>query len=280
MFYLFLSVLCSVGIAVTFKFADRRSHPTFALFVVNYIVATATALIGSGGRLHIVSEPAPLLFGVLMGALFVWSFFLFMLTVRKLGMVIPVSLMRLSAVLPTAGSIIVFAEVPLLRQLAGIAVAFAALPLASEEKITAKTLRPLLHGGLGWGLVLFISYGITDFLFKVQKEMLPGTAPYEFLTIIFFTAMLITATAAWIRRERITPAVLFAGILLGILNMFSTYFFIRALGELPGIVVYPANGIGIILMSTLVGVFLWKERLSVRNGIYIALAAAALVLIA
>ncbi|MBN1448358.1 MAG: hypothetical protein JXA28_10545 [Bacteroidetes bacterium] len=280
MVFLFLSVLCSVGIAVTFTFADRRGHPTFALFVVNYIVATAVALLASGGTLGIVRDPAPFALGIVMGALFVWCFFLFMTTVNKLGMVIPVSLMRLSAVLPTAGSILVFAEVPLLRQVAGIVVAFAALPLASREPITARTLRPLLHGGLGWGLVLFFSYGATDFLFKVQKEAFPHVLPYELLTVIFLTATLITGTAAWLRRERITPAVLLAGLLLGVLNLFSTYFFILALGDLPGIVVYPANGIGIILLSTLVGVLLWKEKLTLRNGIYIALAAVALLLIA
>lgn len=280
MVFLFLSVLCSVGIAVTFKFADHRGHPTFALFVVNYVIATATALVGSGGSLAILHDPVPLLLGILLGGLFVWSFFLFMHTVKKMGMVIPVSLMRLSAVLPTVGSILLFAEIPALRQIAGIVVAFAALPLASKERITRRTLRPLLHGGLGWGLVLFFSYGATDFLFKVQKELLPATAPYELLTVIFFTAMLITAAAAWLRRERITPAVLLAGILLGVLNMLSTYFFILALRELPGIVVYPALGIGIILLSTLVGVLMWKESLSLRNGIYIALAAVALLLIA
>lgn len=280
MLYLALAVVCSVGIAVTFKYADRQGMPTFALFAVNYLIATGSALLASGGPGAVEFSTTVVSFGVLLGTLFVWSFFLLMLTVRKLGMVIPVALMRLSVVLPVLGSIFIFAEQPTLLQSAGIVLAFAVLPLASREKLTRATLRPLLKGGLGWGLVLFFSYGVTDFLFKVQKEMLPVRDAYDLLVVVFGTALAITVTAAALRRERVTARVAGLGITLGLLNLYSTYFFIRALGELPGIVVYPANGIGIIVLSSLAGVLLWKEALPARNVVALLLAAVSLVLLA
>jgi multidrug transporter EmrE-like cation transporter len=280
MLYLALAVVCSVGIAVTFKYADRRGMPTFPLFAVNYLIASASAVMGSGGLAAVEFTTTVVSFGMLLGTLFVWSFFLLMLTVRKLGMVIPVALMRLSIVLPVLGSIFIFAERPTLMQGAGILLAFAVLPLASREKLTRATLRPLLQGGLGWGLVLFFSYGVTEFLFKVQKELLPVRDPYDLLVVVFGTALAITVTAAVLRRERFSMPVIGLGIALGLLNLYSTYFFIRALGDLPGIVVYPANGIGIIVLSSLAGVLLWKETLPARNIVALLLAAVALVLLA
>ncbi|MDT8325659.1 MAG: hypothetical protein RRA94_16210, partial [Bacteroidota bacterium] len=116
MLYLFLSVVCSVGIAVTFKYADSRAMPTFPLFAVNYLIATVSAVMGSGGPGAVEFSSTVVSFGMLLGTLFVWSFFLLMLTVRKLGMVIPVALMRLSIVLPVLGSIFIFAERPTLLQ--------------------------------------------------------------------------------------------------------------------------------------------------------------------
>ncbi|MDT8324595.1 MAG: hypothetical protein RRA94_10810, partial [Bacteroidota bacterium] len=96
----------------------------------------------------------------------------------------------------------------------------------------------------------------------------------------FGTALAITVTAALLRRERFSASVVGLGVALGLLNLYSTYFFIRALGELPGIVVYPANGIGIIVLSSLTGVLLWKEILPARNVVALLLAAVALLLLA
>ena len=279
MLYLGLAVICSVGIAVTFTYAQRARIAVFPLFAVNYTVATAGALIGSGASLHSVASPWPLLLGMVLGGLFVWCFWLFMQAVSRLGMTIPVALMRLSVVLPTVGSVLLFAESPDATQVAGMVLAFVALPLASREAPTRANLRVLISVGLGWGLLLFLSYGVTDFLFKVQQEILPAVRPYELLTVVFLTCLGITATVSLLRHERITGTTAGLGLLLGTLNLFSSYFFIRALGELPGIVAYPANGIGVILLSALVAVLLWKERLPRRNILSLLLASVALLLI-
>ena len=117
---------------------------------------------------------------------------------------------------------------------------------------------------------------MTDFLFKLQKEHFPVGNLYEVLVVIFGTAFFIGSTAVIVRKERISVPVVLSGALLGVLNMFAAYFFMSAIGVLPGVVVFPVNGIGVILLSTLVGVLVWKEKLAVRNYIALALAVAAL----
>ncbi|MBR9978230.1 MAG: hypothetical protein KFH87_09095 [Bacteroidetes bacterium] len=280
MVFLLLAILCSVSVAMLFTYASRYRIPTFALFAVNYVVAAGVSIAGSGESIHILAEYELLALGVVLGILFVTCFWLFMQTVHTLGMVIPVTLMRLSAVLPTAGSIVFFAEIPTAAQLGGIALAFLALPLASREPITRASLRPLLRDGLGWGLILFFAYGATDFLFKIQKEFLPVANPSDFLQVVFTTAMIITIVAACREGARLTPRVLIVGVLLGVVNMLSAWFFILALRELPGMVVFPINGIGIIVLSAIAGMLIWRERLVPRNYLYLACAAIALLLIA
>ncbi|MBE0644479.1 MAG: hypothetical protein IH600_10405 [Bacteroidetes bacterium] len=280
MLYLLLAISCSVAVAVTMTYAHRNNLPTFSLFATNYVVATIASVIGSGGSIRIFGVPEELGFSVILGVLFIGCFWLLMKTIQKLGMVIPVTLMRLSAVLPTAGSILLYAEVPTALQVGGILLAFFALPLASPKPLTRATLRPLIEGGFGWGLLLFVAFGLTEFLFKFQKEVLPIENPSEMLQVVFGTAMVIGVAAALRLRERISLHLVLTGAVLGVVNMYSAKFLILALRELPGMVLFPANGIGVIMLSAFVAAIVWRERLNTRNYIYLACAAVALILIA
>lgn len=280
MLYLALAVFCSVGIATTFKFAERRGYPDFVLFAVNYLVATIAALIGGGGRVAPLGDASFLLFAMGLGALFIWCFFILMLAVRKLGMVLPVTLMRIAAVLPTLGSMLLYRETPEGLQVVGILLAFAALPLAARGPLRKDDVRNLFSSGFGWGLLLFFSYGVTDFMFKLQKEEFPVANNYEVLVVIFGTAFLIAVVTALARRQKPGMGVALAGTVLGLFNVFAAYFFMRAIAELSGVVVFPLNGIGVILFSTLIGVLVWKEKLAPRNYIALALAVAALLFLA
>jgi drug/metabolite transporter (DMT)-like permease len=192
---------------------------------------------------------------------------------------IPVALMRLSAVLPTFGSVIFFAEIPRVLQVVGIVLAFLSLPLASEERIVFSNIVKIMQNGFGSGLMLFVAFGVTNFLFKIQREILPLENPYHFLAIIFPVAFLVSASVAIYQRTRITKMMVELGIVFGILNLFASFFLMRALQTLPGIVVYPTNGIGIILLSAISSIVLWKERLTRSNYGFIALASIALLLI-
>ncbi len=300
MIFLLLSMLCSVSVAHVFRYVQEKSLPMFGLFAVNYFVASCVALWGCD-RTFWQQWPAVLLvLGVIIGILFVCSYVLMVLSIRRLGVTIPISLMRLSAVLPTFGSILFFAEVPNALQCSGIVLAFLALPLASQESLSCSNLLEILHNGFGWGLLLFGVFGVTNFIFKIQHEIVPLRNPYHFLAVLFPVAFFVsclmllryktfTAQTGMEPRsdlttyDEITPQsftnILCAGLILGMLNLFSNYFFMRSLQELPGIVVYPVNGVGIILLSAISSLFLWRERLLKKNYFFIALASFALLLI-
>lgn len=272
----------------------------FGLFAVNYFVGSCVALWGCDKTFWRQWSVFLLVLGVMIGILFVCSYVLMVLSIRRLGVTIPISLMRLSAVLPTFGSIIFFAEVPSVLQFGGIVLAFLALPLASQESLSCSNLAKVFHNGFGWGLLLFGVFGVTNFIFKIQHEIIPLQNPYHFLAVLFPVAFLVsclmllryktfTAQTGMEPRsdlttyDEITPQssknILCAGLILGMLNLFSNYFFMKSLQQLPGIVVYPINGVGIILLSAITSLFLWRERLLKKNYCFIALASLALLLI-
>jgi drug/metabolite transporter (DMT)-like permease len=280
MLFLALAVLSSAAVANLIRFGESRRMPVMTLFAANYLVAAALSFAGGGLSVEKGGVPRLLGLGVPFGALFIGCFVLLMYAVKRSGLVVPVSLMRIAAVLPTLGSILVFGEQPGVFRLAGIALAFAALPLAAPAPLSRTELRRFMRGGVGWGLLLFLAFGATEFLFKVQKEALPVGDLFDLLGFIFGTAFVIGAVSAILRRERPSPAVLLTGAALGVCNMLSTLFFMQALRALPGSVVYPVNGIGVIALAALSGVLFWRERLAPRTMGFLAASAVALLLIA
>ena len=279
MMFLLLSILCSVSIAHLLKYVEGKSVAKFALFAINYLVGTLIAFGGSYRELQQIRVGPFLWLGMIVGALFVWSYVLMTLTFRQLGVTIPVSLMRLSAVLPTFGSVIFFSELPQPLQVLGIILAFLSLPLTSEERLVFTNPGKILQNGFGWGLMLFLTFGTANFIFKIQNELFHAQNPYYFLAIIFFTAFLISTIVAIAQNVTMTTAVIGYGVVLGVLNVFASYSLMRALYVMPGIVVYPINGVGTILLSALTSMILWKERLTRSSYAFIALASIALLLI-
>jgi drug/metabolite transporter (DMT)-like permease len=279
MMFLLLSILCSVSIAHLLKYVEGKPIAKFGLFATNYLVGALIAFGGSYRELQQVRLGPVLWLGMIVGGLFVCSYVLMTLTFRTLGVTIPVSLMRLSAVLPTFGSIIFFAELPQPLQVVGIILAFLALPLTSEERLVFTDPGRILNNGFGWGLMLFFTFGISNFIFKIQRELFQTQNPYYFLAIIFFTAFLVSIIVALARHAKMTRYVLGLGIILGVLNVFANYSLMRALQVLPGIVVYPINGVGTIVLSAMTSMILWKERLTRSNYAFIVLASIALLLI-
>ena len=72
-----------------------------------------------------------------------------------------------------------------------------------------------------------------------------------------------------------------AGIVLGVPNYFSILFLIKALQNknFESSTLFTINNVAIVIVSTLVGLFLFKENFSLKNKIGIALAVVGIVLV-
>jgi drug/metabolite transporter (DMT)-like permease len=72
-----------------------------------------------------------------------------------------------------------------------------------------------------------------------------------------------------------------AGVILGIPNYFSLYYLIKMLDSevFESSTIFTIHNVAIVMVSTLVGILLFKERISMRNAIGIALALIAIFLV-
>ena len=172
MLYLIITIILSVVTGVIFKIIGHHQLQVFPVLLINYILALFISIFTTENPGF---GDSPVLFFVLsfiLGLIFVSTYNLMNKVMPKLGVGLTVSLSRLSAVMPTLGSIFIFKEQLQSLQIPGIIIAFLSLPLTAEEIPRKENLKKLFYGGMGWGLLLFTVFGINDFIFKIKSELL------------------------------------------------------------------------------------------------------------
>ena len=273
-----LAVTFSSGVAMTMKVANTRGFDLGQFLAVNYLVCMLGLMAWGVWQPAGLESPMVWSLGIFVGLMYVLSLWLFDRAIAAAGLALSTTLMRLSAALPTLGSLLLFSEQANPYQMVGLFMAFCCLPLASRAPLRFGRDGKAAWKGMVWGLLLFAVYGVTDFTFKVQAELIPLANPSGFMTIIFGTALLLTVPRL-LNGRRPGKACLFWGAVLGSANVLATYFWIHTLAQLPGSVAFPTLGLGVIALSTLAGLLIWRERLRPTNYLFLAMAGTAVLLI-
>jgi drug/metabolite transporter (DMT)-like permease len=276
--FLALAVIFSSGVAMTMKVANTNGLKLGQFLAVNYIVCILALSAWGAWQAPIRNSTFIWSLGIFVGVMYVLSLLLFNQAITITGLALSTTLMRLSSALPTLGSLVLFAEETNLYQILGLILAFSCLPLASKEPLRFGQAGKEVWKGMLWGMLLFTVYGMTDFTFKIQTELEPLANPSSFMTTIFGTALLLTFPQLF-KGTRPTKQCLFWGAVLGITNVLTTYFWIRTLTYLPGSVAYPSLGLGVIALTTLASLLIWREKLRPANFAFLALASMSVFLI-
>ncbi len=276
--FLALAVIFSSGVAMTMKVANTKELKLGQFLAVNYIVCILALLAWGAWQAPIRNSAFIWSLGIFVGVMYVLSLLLFNQAITIAGLALSTTLMRLSSALPTLGSLVLFAEETNLYQILGLILAFSCLPLASKKPLRFGQAGKKVWKGMLWGMLLFTVYGMTDFTFKIQTEWEPLTNPSSFMTTIFGTALLLTFPQLF-KGTRPTKQCLLWGTVLGITNVLTTYFWIRTLTYLPGSVAYPSLGLGVIALTTLASLLIWREKLRPANFAFLALASVSVFLL-
>lgn len=261
MINLILTIICSTSIALILKHNDSKKGNPVVLLMGNYIVASLLGLffmINSGSFLF---DLEVLGFGAVLGFIFVLSFFLFTKGVNIAGAALSTVSSRLSVIIPILFSVFIYSEIPGVTQLTGFVFAIGTIfffyrSLKTMSKEGMKLSEYLIL------FILLVGIGLGDFGLKVfQHWKTPELKPF-FLFSIFFFAFLYTLFYILLKKIKVELSAFKLGVVLGIPNIFSSYFLLGALSELPAIIVYPIANIGIILATTFGAVIIWTERLN------------------
>jgi drug/metabolite transporter (DMT)-like permease len=117
-----------------------------------------------------------------------------------------------------------------------------------------------------------------------DEAFVAGSSRPLFLLVVFGVAFLVglALVVARGRREGRWPRAAAAGwgAVLGLANYGSADFILRALAELRGTFVFPANNVAVVMGAAVLGVLVWGERPSRSNALGLALAALALLFLA
>lgn len=276
MLSLCLAVLSSAAISLLMRLSSDQVSARLSMLSANYLVC---ALLGAGyaGFRLVCPEVSgfftTIALGAVGGILFLASFVLFQWNTARNGIVLSSVFMKLGLLVPIVLSVLLFRELPTANQTIGFCIALAAIVLINGggEK-RGKAFR--------WELLaLLIMGGGSDFMAKVFEVLGPAELSDQFLCYIFAVALALCLVLVVVRKERPGIRDIAFGAAIGIPNFFSSKFLLRALADIPAVVVYPSFSIATMLITTLAGVCFFRERLSRRQWLAMAAILAALYLL-
>ena len=284
MIWLALSIATSSLLYVIFKYFQIFKVNRLHAIVINYAFACLTGLVAYRGNLdiHDILKAEWLPYAVVLGTLFITVFNVMALTSQKNGLSVAAVASKMSLVIPVMAGFWLYEESFGWIKILGIALALASVVLTS-----AKTKNAVIKnkGYLLLPLLLFAGSGIIDTTLKyAETTHVPDGDEPLFSAVCFLIAfiigifiMLFEAT----QRRYVNGRSLIAGVLLGIPNYFSIYFIIRALKtDMESSVVYPINHVGTVMLTSLLGIFIFKEKMIPKNYLGIAIAVVAIVMVA
>ena len=125
--------------------------------------------------------------------------------------------------------------------------------------------------------MLLVACGSCDLMSKVYEQFGPPALSDAFLFYTFAAALVLCLIWVLIKKERPGVRDLFFGALIGIPNFFSAKFLLAALTRLPAVVVFPTFSVATLLAITLVGVAVFREKLTGRQWVALGMILLALV---
>lgn len=286
MMYLLLSIVASTCIFVIFKLFERFQINTLQAIVVNYIVACISGVVAYQGAIDVSVIPQFdwFYYSLALGSLFIIVFNLMATTTQRSGLSVVSVATKMSVAIPIIFGLLYYNETLGVLKGIGIILALFAVYLTSIKKKDGIKISPK---NLVYPLLVFLGSGIIDTSLKyLEEEYVSEMDVPIFSATIFATAASIGLVVFGYQKIKGTFYFqlknVVGGIALGIPNYFSIYFLVKALRselfESSGI--FTVNNVAIVMLSTIIGIIIFKERLLFKNWIGIGLAVLSIVLVA
>jgi len=292
-----MAILSSSSIAIIFKLTESKKRNRMTVTAANYMMASLVSLLmllkdikyikpdnsslikdisvlAGGGKFGSTAAiQYSVVLGIISGIMFFLSFIIYQIYINKNGASISGAFGKLGILIPMLFSIIIWNEIPSFIQSFGIVLALisiitANLPSENEK----KNFNFLL-------IILFISGGLADFSNKFFQKYADEIYKNIFLFFVFFTALIISLTIIIVRKSKFTLKDLIPGLIVGIPNLFSSFFLIKSLQSVKTSVAYSLYSSGTIIFITVFSYLFFREIPSVKKRFAILFSVAALVLI-
>ena len=273
-------------IFVIFKLYNRFKINTLQAIIFNYFFAFSAGILIDEQPLQLGKIPSePWFLGtVILGFLFIAVFYLAAITTQRSGLSVVSVATKMSVAIPVFFGIFLYNESTGFLKITGIICALIAVYLTSLKKKEGIKIR---KRNLIFPLLVFFGSGIIDSTLKYLETTYVAEADVAlFSSTIFGIAGCIGIFILVIQGIKgglkLHFRNLLGGIALGIPNFGSIYFLVLALrsGGMESSTVFPVNNVAIVMISTFLGILLFRERMLPKNWIGIGLAVVSIILIA
>lgn len=275
--FIFLSISCSLTIAQILKLAENRKLNILKILVINYLSGFLISLLNS--REFSMSASAypeidKWMIGlmILLGIVFIANMVFYSKSIDRVGMGVSIAAMRMSLVFPIAASLFVFGETIGSLKYVGIILALVSL-LLMVPRIRTRSISGLSDAWLP--VLIFLMTGFADTGLKIYEQLFSTQISEDlFVSGIFFISFVI-GTGILIKRDKISFSFkeIGYGVVTGVVNLYSSIFLIYALKLMPGSIVFPLVNVSLVVLGTLIGVWFWKDKPSLKqwSGLMVAI---------
>ena len=308
MIFLILAILFASLFSVILKVCQNLRIDNGQVILFNYVTAALFSLASiilklcKGFSLSDFSlDVTSVLLGIFQGLMFTVGFNVMDRSVWRSGVALTTVAARASLILPVILSWLLLGQpapsvLPVVIVLTSLALII--LPAQSQKhegvKLTDKTDAQRRRVMILVLIGIFLTYGISDFSLKLAQQS-AGDHLDALTFLIFVSAGLFSLAICLVRGSfkkhygasikgpnqfsgPVTLQSVIGGLVLGVANLLCTSSSLRALGSLSTSLYYPIYNIGIVVVSTIIGIFAFKEKIKWLQFAGIALSAVAIFL--
>jgi drug/metabolite transporter (DMT)-like permease len=215
-------------------------------------------------------------YAIALGALFIIVFNLMALTTQRSGLSVVSVATKMSLIIPIIFGLLYYKEHLGILKFIGILLALIAVYLASAKESTAGLVR---KNTIILPLLVFLGSGIIDTSIKFLEDAFVAENEVPLFSSTIFGAAAIIGLLVLLfmiirGKFKFELKNIIAGIALGIPNYFSIFFLVKALrsGLLDSSGIFTINNVLIVILSTVIGILLFREKLGRKNWLGIDLA--------
>lgn len=280
MIYLVISIFCSVTVAVLLKLARRYKINVLQAITWNYLFAIVLSLVFFKPSVTELTTAKISPIYLVLGVLLPLVFWFLGASIRNIGIARTDIAQRLSLFISILAAYFLFGDQFNTLKILGLVFGFTAIIFT----LYRKSNTPSSGGNWIYPLLVFLGFGFIDILFKQVaqiKDLAYTSSLVLTFSISFFISLLAIIYLAAFKKQKLELVNFACGAVLGIFNFGNILFYLKAhrsMAENPS-TVFAAMNIGVIILGTLVGILLFKEKLNRLNYIGLALALIAIIFI-
>ena len=276
MLYIIISILCTVVLGFAFKEFQKRDLSVFDIILWNYFFCSLFGFIFYNMSSNYGFNFDDLYIAIVLGALFILGFNWYAQSIQTNGLAMTTVIQKMSVVFTVIVAFFLGENLNKLQMFAVFISIFAIYFLTSPDEKIAKLNKTIFFAAATSTFIEIL------FIYKNKLSIGDNSNGLVFTSLIFFMAFCFGLLFALAKKQypQFKSKLLFSGFFLAIPNFASIFFMNLALAQkIPGSIVFPVLNCSVILLSVLISILIYKEKITTKKTIGLILALIALYII-